>query len=213
MIYYSEYYTAYPKTTNVRNVIIEGAPHEHKMAGKGQITSERGRKRTRTSQRAPQWHFRSCMRARIFSSGSPTGDVWSDIAQLTVVLARTSPFQGNPFEVTWRLMTSLPVKRPPLGCILCNFRLLMRAPFQANCLRDHVTSHPVAMSGHAQWYMLYYYSKKKLGNRLRMSRAYFRSRLVTWLKSFPVRPLPVAPPNLLLEPCWYTTNVNTWVVL
>jgi ribosomal protein S24E len=43
-----------PEKTNVRNVIIEGAPHEHKMAGKGQITSERGRKRTRTSQRAPQ---------------------------------------------------------------------------------------------------------------------------------------------------------------
>jgi hypothetical protein len=30
--------------TFVRNVIIEGAPHENKMAGKGQITSERGRK-------------------------------------------------------------------------------------------------------------------------------------------------------------------------
>jgi hypothetical protein len=27
--------------TFVRNVIIEGAPHENKMAGKGQITSER----------------------------------------------------------------------------------------------------------------------------------------------------------------------------
>jgi hypothetical protein len=26
--------------TFVRNVIIEGAPHENKMAGKGQITSE-----------------------------------------------------------------------------------------------------------------------------------------------------------------------------
>jgi hypothetical protein len=30
--------------TFVRNVIIEGAPHENKMAGKGQITSERARK-------------------------------------------------------------------------------------------------------------------------------------------------------------------------
>jgi hypothetical protein len=29
--------------TFVRNVIIEGAPHENKMAGKGQITSERAR--------------------------------------------------------------------------------------------------------------------------------------------------------------------------
>ena len=29
----------------VRNVIIESTPHENKMAGKGQITSERARKR------------------------------------------------------------------------------------------------------------------------------------------------------------------------
>jgi hypothetical protein len=31
--------------TFVRNVIIEGAPHENKMAGKRQVTSERARKR------------------------------------------------------------------------------------------------------------------------------------------------------------------------
>ena len=30
--------------TCVRNVVIEGAPHENKMAGKGQLTSERARK-------------------------------------------------------------------------------------------------------------------------------------------------------------------------
>jgi len=30
--------------TCVRNVIIEGAPHENKMAWKGQLTSERARK-------------------------------------------------------------------------------------------------------------------------------------------------------------------------
>jgi hypothetical protein len=29
---------------SVRNVIIESAPHENKMAGKGQLTSERARK-------------------------------------------------------------------------------------------------------------------------------------------------------------------------
>jgi hypothetical protein len=29
----------------VRNAIIESTPHENKMAGKGQITSERARKR------------------------------------------------------------------------------------------------------------------------------------------------------------------------
>jgi hypothetical protein len=33
VIDYLEYYTKYPKTTNVRNVIIESAPQEH--AGKG----------------------------------------------------------------------------------------------------------------------------------------------------------------------------------
>jgi hypothetical protein len=33
VIDYLEYYTTYPKTTNVRNVIIEGAPQEN--AGKG----------------------------------------------------------------------------------------------------------------------------------------------------------------------------------
>jgi hypothetical protein len=31
----------YKLLRNVRNVIIEGAPHENKMVGKGQITSER----------------------------------------------------------------------------------------------------------------------------------------------------------------------------
>ena len=38
-----EYYTLtsniYENNTFVRNVIIEGAPHENKMAGKGQVTS------------------------------------------------------------------------------------------------------------------------------------------------------------------------------
>jgi hypothetical protein len=31
--------------TFVRNVIIEGVPHENKMAGKGRIISEKARKR------------------------------------------------------------------------------------------------------------------------------------------------------------------------
>ena len=42
VIDYLVYYTTYPKTTNFCCVIIEGA---NKMAGKGQITSERARKR------------------------------------------------------------------------------------------------------------------------------------------------------------------------
>ena len=41
VIDYLEYYTTYPKTTNFCCVIIEGA---NKMAGKGQITSERASK-------------------------------------------------------------------------------------------------------------------------------------------------------------------------
>jgi len=83
--------------------ITEGA---NKMAGKGQITSERVRKRLRdhpkgTSDRILR-NFRLHMRA---------------------------PFQGNPEG--WRLMTDvISGQMAPLGRILRNFRLRIRAPFQ-----------------------------------------------------------------------------------
>jgi len=79
------------------------------------------------------------MRAPYSSKGTPkrSRDVWwrhvrwkgptrADIEQLPVAHARTPPFQGNPKGVTWRLMTSLPVKKALLGR---NFRLRMRTTY------------------------------------------------------------------------------------
>ena len=79
-------------------------------------------------------------------------------------------------------------------------------------LRGHVTSG--SHVGYAQWYILYYYySKNKTrehvghaitsGHDLFLWR-HFRSGAlpVTWL---PVTLLPVAPPEIRLEPYWYTT--------
>jgi len=94
----------------------------------------------------------------------------------------------------------------PLGRILRNFWLRMRAPtLPRELLRGHVTFDDVtstgshATSGHAQRYIFYYYYSK-CGNRLRMRT---RSLPVTWL---PVTSLPVAPPQMRLWLCWYTTN-------
>ena len=109
-----------------------------------------------------------------------------------VAHARFPPFQGHPFGVTRRLMTSRPLKRPHQGgyCV------------PSGCACDHltfddVTSGSHATSGHAQWYILYYYySKKKarepVAHAHNMPTDMWLPVTVTWL---PVTSLPVAPPR------------------
>jgi hypothetical protein len=62
----------------------------------------------RTNKITPQGNIRSRMRASYPSGGSPTGDVCSDIPQLSVAHARTHIFKGNPLrcDVTFNDVTS-----------------------------------------------------------------------------------------------------------
>jgi hypothetical protein len=57
-----------------------------------------------------------------------------------------------------------------------------------------VTSGSHVTSGHAQWYILYYYYRKK---KLSLPVTYFTSRMHNGL----------IPPEIWLEPYWYTTYV------
>jgi hypothetical protein len=111
-------------------VIIE-CPREHPKDTSGHVTS-------RGSPTGDVWwrHFRSRLSSKEKSllpvahtrtppsQGNPLGlrDVWWRhfrwkvptrvyIVQLPVAHGHTSPSQGNPFVMTWRLMTSFPVKR------------------------------------------------------------------------------------------------------
>jgi hypothetical protein len=145
----------------------------------------------RTNKITPQKHFRSRMRAPIFSRGSPTGDVWSDIAQLPVAHARTPPFQGNPFGVTWRLMTSLPVKRPDYGEYCSTSGCAYAHPSKGNPFGvtwRFMTSHQVSMLLPVMRNSTFCTTTivRKSGNRLSMRT---RSLPFTWLPvtSFPVR--------------------------
>ena len=123
------------------------------------------------------------MRAPIFSRGSPTSDVWSDIAQFLVAHERTPPFQGSPFRghVTFNEVNS--GENAPLWQILRNFRVRMPAPHPSkgrplgHVTINDVTSGIHATSRHAQWYILYYYyTKKKRRNRCACARYHIRSR-------------------------------------
>jgi hypothetical protein len=74
-------------------------------------------------------------------------------------------------------------------------------PFQGNPFGEttlnNVTSDSHATSGHAQWYILYYYySRKNARNRLCTRSRWFP---VTWLPVL-VTSLPVAPPRFSLNP-------------
>jgi len=111
-------------------VIIE-CPREHPKDTSGHVTS-------RGSPTGDVWwrHFRSkdslvrrnpYFRLRIRAPHPPKGIPWGHvtfddvtsgevptrvyIVQLPVAHVHTSPSQGNPFVMTWRLMTSFPVKR------------------------------------------------------------------------------------------------------
>ena len=114
-------------------------------------------------------------------------------------------------------------EKAPLGRILRNFLLHMRALFQGNpfwVTYPSVTSFPVAMSVMRNGtFCTTTIVRKKRENRLPVrirSLPLLTSLLVTWLMSFPVTcilvtSLPVAPsfapPEMWLEPCWYTTNL------
>jgi hypothetical protein len=149
------------------------------------------------------------MRARIFSRGTPTGEVWSDIAQHPVAHAHTPRLPREPRRghVTFDDITS--GEKAPLGRILRTFRLRMRTPFQGNPLwLRYLRSHPVAMPVMRNGTFCTTIVRKKRGNRLRIGT---RSLPVTWrhFRSglLPVTSIPVAPP-----PCTTTSNM-TWTVL
>jgi hypothetical protein len=95
------------------------------------------------------------MRAPIFSRGSPTGDVWSDIVKLPVAHARTPPFQ---FHVTFNYVIS--GEKIPLG----HTPTVPREPLRV------------------MWRLMTTIVRKKRGNRLRMR--YFWSRDIISGKTF-----------------------------
>ena len=160
------------------------------------------------------------MRPSHSSNGTPSGslDVWwrhfrwrgpmGDIEQLPVALPRTPPFQWNPLRghVTYDDVTS--GENASIVWIMHNFRLRMRAPHPHKGTRFGVTwrlmtSHPsVAMllpiMRNGTFCTTTIVSKKR-GNRLRM-----RTFPVMWLP-VPVASLPIAPPQIQLWLCWYTT--------
>ena len=91
------------------------------------------------------------------------GTTGADNTNLPVAHERTPPFQWNSFGVTWRLMTSLSVKRPT-GADIAQLPVAHAHTLPREPLRGHVTFDDVTSGSHvgqAQWYILYYYYSKK----------------------------------------------------
>jgi hypothetical protein len=111
------------------------------------------------------------MRARIFSSWSPTGDVWwrhfrskgptrANIAQLPVAHVRTFPREPLWSHVTFDDVTSS--EKAPLGVDIAYIPVV-----HARTLRRETPSGSRDVTSgshvdHVQWYILYYYNSKKI---------------------------------------------------
>ena len=151
---------------------------------------------------------------------------------LPVAHSRSHIFQGKPYGVTWRLITSFPVKRLSnrekslLPVAHARTPPFQENPFGVTCAHPSkenrfgvkwrlMTSHPVAM-----WVMrngaLCTCTITIVRKKARESVAHAQNILpVMWLPvtSFPAGPLPVtslpvAPPEMWLCLCWYTTDIQ-----
>ena len=93
------------------------------------------------------------------------------------------------------------------------FRISFSLTFSKISLLSHLVTLTGSHVGHAQWYILYYYySKKKPPEKSGHAQNMLPWRHF-WSGPLPVKSRPVMsngpiPPEIWLEPCWYTTNVD-----